>query len=53
MTYTWFDRIERRVKTSIDIMISQLFKSLPKCRYVGVITKSLHFHIWLWNLNFS
>jgi hypothetical protein len=31
---SWFDRIERRVKTSIGNTISQVFRCLPKFRYV-------------------
>jgi len=31
------DKIENKIAISIGNMISQLYKSLPKCKYVGVI----------------
>ena len=37
LIYTWFDRIGKWFKTSIDNMISQLFRSLPKFAYNGDI----------------
>ena len=37
LTYTCVGRIGRRVKTSIDNMISQLFGGVQKYRYVGDI----------------
>ena len=37
LTYTWVDRIGMQVNTSIDKMISQIFRGLPKFVYVGDI----------------
>jgi hypothetical protein len=36
LTYTRVDRIGKRVKSPIDNMISQIFRSLSKVVYVGV-----------------
>ncbi len=46
LTYTWFDRIGKWVKTSIDNLISQLFRSLLKFAYVGDTWKCKHLNSW-------
>ena len=45
LTYNWVEGIGNQVKPSIDDMISQLFKTLPKVVYVFNRQINLHLPI--------
>ena len=43
LTYNWVEEIGNRVKPSIDDMISQLFKTLPKV--LSVFKRQINLHL--------